>query len=242
MLTVYHFNDFKTIKKIISNLLNYKTNFPLEKDIILTQNTNIAHWLHVILAQENNISANISFLSPKIFFWQLFSKIKHIKHNDTSISETIIIWKLMIILPSLLHLSEFAIIKKYLTNDINQNKLYQLSTCIAKLFNQYSIYRPQWINAWNQQKWINHLNKNQIWQKKLWFILNKNLKKHNHIKWHYLNFNNTLLHCLQHKHNIDIALPKRIFIYGINILPPIYLEIIYAISKHTNIYFFISSK
>lgn len=47
---------------------------------------------------------------------------------------------------------------------------YQLAGQLADIFDQYLVYRPQWIDAWQQGR-ILGLGDDEIWQSKLWRYL-----------------------------------------------------------------------
>ena len=58
---------------------------------------------------------------------------------------------------------EFEPLKKYLASSpaSEQQKLYQLSLKVADLFDQYLVYRPEWIAAWeenNDEKILAQIN------------------------------------------------------------------------------------
>ncbi|MCO1337251.1 exodeoxyribonuclease V subunit gamma, partial [Microbulbifer sp. OS29] len=61
-------------------------------------------------------------------------------------------WKLMDLLPPLLPLEEFLPLCQYLQNDEAGFKRYQLCGKIADIFDQYLVYRPDWIEAWDRSE------------------------------------------------------------------------------------------
>ncbi|WP_426770088.1 exodeoxyribonuclease V subunit gamma, partial [Pseudomonas aeruginosa] len=54
-------------------------------------------------------------------------------------------WKLMTLLPQLLDREDFTLLRHYLTDDSDKRKLFQLSSKAADLFDQYLVYRPDWL-------------------------------------------------------------------------------------------------
>lgn len=57
-------------------------------------------------------------------------------------------WKLMTLLPQLLDREDFTLLRHYLTDDSDKRKLFQLSSKAADLFDQYLVYRPDWLAQW----------------------------------------------------------------------------------------------
>ena len=55
----------------------------------------------------------------------------------------------MRLIPTFLQQKEFEPLKKYLASSpaSEQQKLYQLSLKVADLFDQYLVYRPEWIRC-----------------------------------------------------------------------------------------------
>ncbi|MGP1931876.1 MAG: exodeoxyribonuclease V subunit gamma, partial [Arsenophonus sp. ET-DL12-MAG3] len=108
MLQIYHSNQLSIHKELISNLIKSKPLInPFEKEIILIQSSGMAQWLKIELAKNLGIVANISFLSPSTFIWDMFTRVLSDIPKESVFSKKIITWKLMIILPLLLYKTEF---------------------------------------------------------------------------------------------------------------------------------------
>ncbi|MFP3036731.1 MAG: exodeoxyribonuclease V subunit gamma [Arsenophonus sp.] len=239
MLQIYHSNQLSIHKELISNLIKSKPLInPFEKEIILIQSSGMAQWLKIELAKNLGIVANISFLSPSTFIWDMFTRVLSDIPKESVFTKKIITWKLMIILPLLLYKTEFKQLKKYLNDDIDKKKLYQLSSYIANLFDQYLIYRPELLENWDNKQLIKGLSNNQQWQKHLWLALTEYTKKLNQPKWHIANLYKQFIDSLYitNKVHQSSRLPERVFICGIPSLPPVYLQILNALGKYIDIY------
>jgi hypothetical protein len=57
-------------------------------------------------------------------------------------------WKLMSLLPGMLPRDEFAMLRHYLNDDTDKRKLFQLASRTADLYDQYLVYRPEWLTRW----------------------------------------------------------------------------------------------
>lgn len=65
---------------------------------------------------------------------------------------------------------DFAL-RHYLTDDADKRKLFQLSSRVADLFDQYLVYRPDWLTQWEAGRLVEGLGESQAWQAPLWKAL-----------------------------------------------------------------------
>mgnify|MGYP003857079575 CR=1 FL=1 len=114
-------------------------------------------------------------------------------------------------------------------------KRYQLACQLADLYEQYLIFRPQWINDWHQGKASKSFSdKKQAvevekWQAKLWHLLTQE-QSYNPIEL----INKAIENIADKKH----LLPPRLSFFGINAMAPMWLSFIEAISDHVDVHFF----
>ncbi|MBY0345769.1 MAG: exodeoxyribonuclease V subunit gamma, partial [Neisseriaceae bacterium] len=104
----------------------------------------------------------------------------------------------------------------------------------ATLFNQYLVFRPQWLQAWETNS-LQNLGEHEAWQAALWRELLGT------------ETSNTMLN--QPKHRAEVMselisqlspaiLPERISLFGITTLPPAYVHFFQAASLHCDVVFF----
>ncbi|WP_334468060.1 exodeoxyribonuclease V subunit gamma [Arsenophonus sp. PmNCSU2021_1] len=237
MLQIYHSNQLDIHKELISSLIkNNPLTQPFEQEIILVQSPGMSQWLQIELAQSLGIAANISFPLPATFIWDMFTRVLSDIPSESAFTKKAMTWKLMTILPSLLQEPEFKPLRQYLNEDMGKRKLYQLSARIADLFDQYLVYRPQWLESWRKKQLIEGLSDNQQWQKRLWLALTEYTEKLNQSKWHRANLYQQFIQSLHANLPSHIRLPKRVFICGIAALPPVYLQALNALGQHIDIH------
>ncbi|WP_353573078.1 exodeoxyribonuclease V subunit gamma, partial [Candidatus Albibeggiatoa sp. nov. BB20] len=153
----------------------------------------------------------------------------------------VILWSFMNILSQNQQNSQFKNINNYLQDDKTGNKQFQLAWRLANLYDQYIVYRPNWVRNWENDLQPKILEKDQQapWQASLWRALNQYYGHSQHKAklrgqlFHKLNQNNGLPINLQQK------LPTRISVFGIAALPPFYIEVFTQLSQWTEIYFFL---
>jgi exodeoxyribonuclease V gamma subunit len=96
-------------------------------------------------------------------------------------------WKLMWLLPDLLTQPEFAPLQHYLTDDGDKRKIHQLAGRVADLFDQYLVYRPQWLENWQKGERVDGLAEAQQWQAPLWARLVEYTAELGQPEWHRAN-------------------------------------------------------
>ena len=258
---VYYSNQLEKQKEILSSLFkSLPPEDPFQQDIILVQSPNMAQWLQIELAKETGISANLKFPMPASFIWQLYAQNLPATALKNPFDKDSMTWRLMRLIPTFLEKESFSSLRNYLASSPHseQYKLYQLSSKIADLFDQYLVYRPEWIFAWEKgedeqitaqiQKQQPNLNNtlfeqiqgNTKWQGELWRALVVDVKSEVGDATHRAALHNQFLALLADK-KAPKKLPSRIFIFGIPALPTAYLNILQAMSSEVDIHLFFNN-
>ncbi|MGG4608920.1 exodeoxyribonuclease V subunit gamma [Providencia sp. Me31A] len=237
MFQVYHSNQLDLLKELIAHLMkNEPLSHPFEQEIVLVQSPGMSQWLQIELAKKFGIAANINYPLPATFIWDMFRRVLPEIPKESAYTKQAMTWKLMTILPSVIAEDEFEPLRYYLQQDTDKRKLHQLAGRIADLFDQYLVYRPQWIEKWQQNELIDDLSSNQLWQKRLWQCLVDYSNQLNQPPWHRANLYQNFIDKLSSTPALGSMLPKRIFICGISSLPPVYLQALNAIAKYTDVH------
>ena len=169
MLRVYHSNRLDVLEALMEFIVEReRLDDPFEPEMILVQSTGMAQWLQMTLAQKFSIAANIDFPLPASFIWDMFVRVLPDIPKESAFSKQSMSWKLMTLLPQLLDSDDFALLRHYLTDDTDKRKLFQLSSRAADLFDQYLVYRPDWLTQWESGRLVEGLGESQAWQAPLW--------------------------------------------------------------------------
>ncbi|WP_340614100.1 exodeoxyribonuclease V subunit gamma [Xenorhabdus thailandensis] len=237
MFSVYHSNQLDILKELMAILIGEDPlSDPFGKEVILVQSPGMSQWLQIQLAEKLGIAANMEFPLPATFIWQMFTRVLPDIPKDSHFSKDAMKWKLMTLLPGLLTEPEFSALRHYLDQDIDKRKIHQLAGRIADLFDQYLVYRPHWLESWEEGQLIDGLGSNQLWQKRLWFELTAYTRQLQQPLWHRANLYQRVISTLEEGRFPLGALPSRIFICGISVLPPAYLQVLKALGKHIDIH------
>ncbi len=218
------------------------------KETIVVQNAGMQHWLNMSLAQQRGISMNIDYALPAQYLWKLIRSLASSENvpDQSPYSREVLTWRIYALLASenVLNDDDFAAVNNYWlaensssADEQAQLKRYQLAHQLADLFEQYLIFRPDWIDAWSQGKVQDKLNGiesdelhgSAVWQGKLWQLLTEQQA---------YNPKTLIADALANIEQKKTLLPPRLSFFGINAMAPIWLDFIQQLSEHLDIHFF----
>lgn len=238
MFRIYHSNKLDVLKGILAHLIRQQPlNNPFEQEQILVQSPGMAQWLKLELANEFGICANVKFPLPASFIWQSFVNVLPDVPERSAFNKDAMAWQIIKLLPENLTDEAFNELADYLRED-EPLKLYQLAYKIADIFDQYLVYRPQWIEAWQQGDFSCCGEK--VWQGKLWQQLFEVITHGGQSHYHRANLYEHLIEALSTPQAVK-TLPSRIFVFGISALPPKYLQALQMMAQHIDVHFFLNN-
>ncbi|MCN8689275.1 exodeoxyribonuclease V subunit gamma [Escherichia coli] len=237
MLRVYHSNRLDVLEALMELIVEReRLDDPFEPEMILVQSTGMAQWLQMTLSQKFGIAANIDFPLPASFIWDMFVRVLPEIPKESAFNKQSMSWKLMTLLPQLLEREDFTLLRHYLTDDSDKRKLFQLSSKAADLFDQYLVYRPDWLAQWETGHLVEGVGEAQAWQAPLWKALVEYTDELGQPRWHRANLYQRFIETLESATTCPPGLPSRVFICGISALPPVYLQALQALGKHIEIH------
>ncbi|MCU8394357.1 exodeoxyribonuclease V subunit gamma [Vibrio vulnificus] len=237
MFTVYHSNQVDVLKSLLVELirLNPLQN-PFDKEQILVQSPGMSQWLKMELAKEFGVAANIEFPLPATFIWDMFTHVLADVPKRSAFNKEAMTWKLMHLLPQQLALAEFSPLARYLQDDEEGAKLYQLSEKIADIFDGYLVYRPEWIRDWEAGKAVAEIGDEHPWQPMLWQALYDHTVALGQSPYHRANLYEHFIDSLENYTGQFEHLPQRLFVFGITSLPPRYMDALKALGQHIDVH------
>lgn len=248
---VIHGNQPELLRELLVHWFKAHPLDPLEDEAILVQSNGIAQWLKLALAANSNtdtgggcgIAASLDMLLPSRFIWMAYrSVLGHAAVPDASpFDKPLLLWRLMRLLPSLVAQPGYEPLARFLTSDSDLRKRYQLSEKIADLFDQYQVYRADWLDVWARGKNIltklrgesEPLDSEQQWQAKLWRALLEDVGELSHTSR--ASVHQRFLDAISQTTERPSALPRRVAVFGLSSLPQQSLEVLLAISRFSQI-------
>jgi exodeoxyribonuclease V gamma subunit len=231
-LNIYTSNRLEILVKRLAQVVRTPLPSPFAPETVVVQSQGMERWISMELARLNSISANCAFPFPNAFVEDIFKHILPDLPDLSPFDPTIMIFRLMKIIPGCLDLNGFEDLKNYLTDDGNQLKLFQLSGKIADLFDQYLVFRPELIFQWEEKKEENRAP--HVWQARLWRELTADNEG-----WHRAKLRQLLFEQIK-RPGLDAGkLPARVSIFGISYLPIFHLQAFAELSQLIEINFFL---
>ena len=264
MIYLYPANKMENLLVLLDKIQQVSPLPVFSQETIVVQNAGMQHWLNLSLAKQRGISMNVRYALPAQFLWKLLRGLTSDENipEQSPYSREVLTWRIYTLLTSAIVYddADFAPATSYwrgTSEDIDcENvkaecekaslKCYQLAGQLADLYEQYLIFRPEWIDSWHNGKTTiesvvqvaniqndlaeqTELKQLTLWQAKLWQLL---------IKDQPYNPTSLLQKAITNISDTKLLLPKRISFFGINAMAPMWLEFINALSEHIDIHFF----
>ncbi|MEO1088443.1 MAG: exodeoxyribonuclease V subunit gamma, partial [Acidobacteriota bacterium] len=132
---------------------------PLEQEIVVVQSQGMGRWLTLELARRRGIAASLTTPFPRPFIRYLLAQRRPASRRPLSeglgaadeslFSRDFLLWRLVEILGAGQAVQrKLAAPRAYLADDADQRKLYQLTSRLAALYDEYQLYRGDTLREW----------------------------------------------------------------------------------------------
>lgn len=251
-LAIIHGNRLEALREVLVYWMRSNPLGVLENETILVQSNGIAQWLQLALARSPEdaeqpgcgIAAALDIQLPSAFLWQAYRAVLGADRvpKTSPYDKSRLAWRLLRLLPDLIEQPECAQLRRFLADDLTARKEYQLAERLADLYDQYQVYRADWLSAWAEGRDLlidaqgqeQPLPEEQRWQPLLWRAIRADMDESQR------NLSRADLHqqflaaCSQLKQR-PRAVPRRVIIFGISALPQQFIEALSALAKHTQV-------
>ena len=241
MFRLYHSNDLDVLKGLLLNEIRQNPPGVFDAEQILVQSQGMAHWLKLQLADGLGIAAQIEFPLPSAYVWKVFNTLKPELPERSHFEKQAMAWKLMRLLPECRHEPGCEAIDRYLQDDPHGLKVYELAHEVADVFDQYLVYRPDWLLTWESGS--DTVDDTDVrvhpWQPRVWRTLVADSRRLGNSLEHRARLTTSLSDIVAEHGDRLSAMPKRLFVFGIAALPGAYWDVLNAISSHIDVHFFL---
>ncbi len=250
---IAHSNHLEQLRDLVVQWSKINPLQPLENEIILVQSNGIAQWLKLALAADDGcgIAAGLDVGLPARFLWQTYRKVlgSETIAQSSPFDKEPLTWRLMRLLPSVIDQPVFAPLQRFLSDDADLRKCYQLAERLADLFDQYQVYRSDWLKDWAEG--IDQLRQLDgqpsisaekaegrtqaiAWQAELWRLLIADIGED------VMHSSRAAVHprfvaAMKNLEHTPAGLPPRIIVFGISSLPAQMVEALAAISRFSQV-------
>ncbi|HBC35836.1 MAG TPA: exodeoxyribonuclease V subunit gamma, partial [Marinobacter adhaerens] len=183
-----HANHLEDLRRAVVYICRHNPMPPLESETFLVQSNGIAQWLKLALAEKRTedglegglgIAAGMDFLFPARFIWQAYRAVLPDGEvpEQSPFDKRRLVWRLYRLLPRLVGQDEaFTPLARFLEGNDPDLRNFQLAEKVADLFDQYQVFRADWLAAWEQGKDViitaraeeKSLDAETRWQPLLW--------------------------------------------------------------------------
>lgn len=259
-LSIIHANRAEDLRELLVDWMRRYPLAPLENELILVQSNGMAQWLNLRLAADDacGIAAGLSMQMPARFLWQAYRAFLGEAHipEASPFDKAPLTWRLMQLLPRCLPLDGFEPLRDYLQQHPQQtgepqaagdlHKRFQLAQRLADLYDQYQVYRADWLAHWQagSDHWLDHtgqpqaLPDDQRWQPMLWRALRRDLPA-DQPSGSRADIHQAFIQACQQAAVAPPTLPRRILVFGVSSLPQQALEALNALSRFAQVQIYV---
>jgi exodeoxyribonuclease V gamma subunit len=215
---------------------------PLESEVVLVQSNGMAEWIKIELARQAGVCAATRVELPSRFLWRTYRQVlgTHNVPPDSPLDKLPMTWRLMALLPGCLGDPVFKPVAGFLRGD-EPDRLLQLASRLADLFDQYQIYRPDWLQDWAAGRDVlrksagsDVLAEDQLWQAELWRRVLTTLDDSQRQATRPALHARALAH-LQSGQPLASAVARRVSVFGMSHMPGQLLEMLAALAAHSQV-------
>ncbi|WP_426114486.1 exodeoxyribonuclease V subunit gamma [Massilia sp. PWRC2] len=242
-LLILHGNQMELLRAAVFGWLERHPLAPLEQEIVLVQSNGVAEWLKIALAGQAGVCAATRVALPARFLWEAYRGMLGGERvpKRSPFDKGPLTWRLMRMLPALADEPVFAPLRHFLGAGDAERRL-QLASRLADLFDQYQVYRADWLEDWAGGRDLLRLAggealplpPEQCWQARLWRAVHASLAPAQRASGR----------ADIHQLFIDASdagvaplgrLPRRVVVFGISALPHQSLQALAALSRYCQV-------
>jgi exodeoxyribonuclease V gamma subunit len=243
---VLHGNRLEELRDVLAGWLQREPLAPLENEVVLVQSNGIAQWFKLALARDRaqgglGISAAVDVQLPGRFLWVAYRAVlgRDAVPPESPFDKSRLVWRLLRLLPQHLQRPSFRPLLDFLGDDEDASKRYQLAHRLADLFDQYQVYRADWLDDWAAGRDVLRddvrgsqrvIPPGQQWQPELWRLLLDDVGPVQRDS-HRAAVHGAFVRAVGEATSRPRALPRRIVVFGMSSLPQQTLEALSALGR-----------
>ncbi len=241
-----HSHRSEVLAETLSAWLARQPLAPLEPEVVLVQSNGMAEWIKMALAQQGGVCAATRVELPSRFLWRTYRQVLGAQNvpPDSPLDKLPMTWRLMALLPDCVGDAVFQPVTGFLRGD-EPDRLLQLASRLADLFDQYQIYRPDWLEDWaagrdvlrqaaGQSVQPNEVPADQLWQAELWRrVLATLTDTERHATRPALHVR--ALARLKSGEALASPVARRVSVFGMSHMPGQLLEMLAALAAHSQV-------
>jgi exodeoxyribonuclease V gamma subunit len=226
---VYRSNRVERLLAALAEVVSEPLPDPIASECVVVHSRGMGTWLSQRLAEHVGVWAGGHFPFPRRFVDDVLRSVLGDDAVESGFAPDRLLWPILAELsPSTLSHAAFADLARYLADDSDGGRsMFQLARRIAAVFDQYVVFRPELVLAWDA-------GRDDHWQARLWRSVSTRLGGR-----HPAALARDLFDALERR--APTHLPARVCVFGVSTVPPFYLRILQAIDRHVPVHLFVVS-
>jgi exodeoxyribonuclease V gamma subunit len=218
-LFIHRSNRTEQLATALAEVVRRPLASPLSPEVIVVSSQGIERWLSQQLAARLGVFANARFPFPRAFMSELLTP--GLGDSDPFAREALT-WSIAELLPEVAQKPGAEAVASYLSNDAHGEKLLELSHELANAFDQYIVYRPELVRAWER-------GAGRGFQPDLFRALSK---RHGatHLAARAVRFLESRL---------PDGAPERVCVFGTSSLPRLYIRLLARLGREREVHLFL---
>jgi exodeoxyribonuclease V gamma subunit len=230
----FHLHRSQHVERLVSalgDLIDEPVGGPFEQEVVVVPGRGMSVWLARELAARFGVWAT-PLVYPRALVERIVATtLGQAALGEETLTEDLMEWAIHAELPRLLDASELADIQRYLSGDERGMRIARLSSKLATVFDQYLTYRPDWVRTWEGGGSAG-VPEDQRFQPLLFRRVSERLRR-KHVAHH----EEKLIERLDARVPPP-GLPKRVSLFGLSTLPPLFVRVLAALSRHVDVHLF----
>ena len=250
-LQAIHANRLEDLRQLVVWMLRRQPLAPLQAETFLVQSNGIAQWLRLALAELPDatdelrgglgVAAVTDFFLPSRFVWQAYRAVlgPEAVPQSSPFDKSHLLWRLYALLPEVCQAPPFEPLARFLDGPEPEQRCFQLAERLADLFDQYQVFRADWLAAWEQGEDSlitangarQALAPEQCWQPALWRRLLESVGDGASASGR-AQVHERFMQAVNNAHGERPAgLPSRLVVFGVSSMPRQTLEVLAALGR-----------
>ncbi len=226
---VHRSNSLEALLDALAGIVRTPCGDVLARECIVVHDRALERWTACELATRLGIWANHDFPFPRRFVDRVARTFWPGKLASDPFDPRSLVWSILDLLPQVAQRSDAAQLRAYLEIDTGPGR-FELAKALAELFDRYVVYRPELVMSWESRL------KAPDWQAALWRDL---IARHG--STHMAARMRAVIEALRGKQPELGDMPRRVSVFGVVTLAPIYLELFAALARHVEVHLFVVS-
>lgn len=246
-LEIHHSNRTELLVEALAKRFANAPLPPTQAEHLVVEGQGMERWLALQLATRDGVFANPNFVYPRNIIAQAMDAVLGPDPHSAALAlqrsaydPEVLTWAVAQLLPALLPQPAFAPVRAYVADaSFASRSFIALAERIARVFDDYVVFRHDMVLGWEDRPETTpeaglELAENQRWQPILWRALVQHLGGQ-----HMARRAEQFFAALAQGATLDSSFPRRLSLFGLSALAPLYLRILLALHQQVELHLFL---